>query len=203
MNTRQHGFTLIEVMVAIMLMAIVSLIAWRGLDSVSRADQHLQASTEHTEALLRALNQLERDLALRASTELRVPNLTQHETEPAQAPPAISVRSADNQRFRLDVIRSAAASEDGLQRVRWWLQDQTLYRAAAPARSRYPLPAPGEGVAVLDKVSDLQVRVWEPGQGWRQLSGNRKDEPQGLEIKLTRQTLQGAEHYRQVVGPLN
>lgn len=31
---RQAGFTLIEVMVAIMLMAIVSLMAWRGLDSM-------------------------------------------------------------------------------------------------------------------------------------------------------------------------
>ncbi|QHF45075.1 type II secretion system protein GspJ [Pseudomonas sp. S35] len=203
MKTRQRGFTLIEVMVAIMLMAIVSLIAWRGLDSVTRTDQHLQASTEHTEAILRALNQLERDLALRASTELRAPNLTGRETEPAQTPAAISVRSADNQRFRLDVIRTGATSADGLQRVRWWLQGQTLYRATAPARSHFPLPSPGEGVAVLDKVSDLQVRVWEPGQGWRQLSGNRQDEPLGLEIKLTRQTLQGAEHYRQVVGPLN
>ena len=30
MNASQQGFTLIEVMVAIMLMAVVSLIAWRG-----------------------------------------------------------------------------------------------------------------------------------------------------------------------------
>ncbi|MPQ85857.1 prepilin-type N-terminal cleavage/methylation domain-containing protein [Pseudomonas sp. MAFF 730085] len=202
MKTAQHGFTLIEVMVAIMLMAVVSLIAWRGLDAVTRTDSHLQASTEQTEQILRTLNQLERDLALRASVELRAPNLTGQEAEPAPVPAVISVRSADNQRFRLDVIRSAA-SVDGLQRVRWWLKGETLYRAAAPARSHYPLPAPNEGVAVLDKVSDLQVRVWEPGQGWRQLSGNRKDEPSGLEINLTRQTLQGAEHYRQVIGPLD
>lgn len=198
MKTAQHGFTLIEVMVAIMLMAVVSLIAWRGLDAVTRTDSHLQASTEQTEQILRTLNQLERDLALRASVELRAPNLTGQ----APVPAVISVRSADNQRFRLDVIRSAA-SVDGLQRVRWWLKGETLYRAAAPARNHYPLPAPSEGVAVLDKVSDLQVRVWEPGQGWRQLSGNRKDEPSGLEINLTRQTLQGAEHYRQVIGPLD
>ncbi|MBF2984526.1 prepilin-type N-terminal cleavage/methylation domain-containing protein, partial [Pseudomonas aeruginosa] len=39
---RQAGFTLIEVMVAIMLMAIVSLMAWRGLDSIARASAHLE-----------------------------------------------------------------------------------------------------------------------------------------------------------------
>ncbi len=42
---RQAGFTLIEVMVAIMLMAIVSLMAWRGLDSIARASAHLEDST--------------------------------------------------------------------------------------------------------------------------------------------------------------
>lgn len=203
MNNRQEGFTLIEVMVAIMLMAIVSLIAWRGLDSVTRADTHLQASTEHTEALLRTLHQLERDIALRASIELREPLLNDNDDERSGQPAAISVRSADDQSFRLDVIRSAATSQNGLQRVRWWLKDQTLYRAAATPRDRYPLPAPKQAVAVLDSISDLQVRVWEPQMGWRQLSGNRKENPQGLEIRLTRQTPQGEEHYRQVLGPLD
>lgn len=140
MKTDQHGFTLIEVMVAIMLMAIVSLIAWRGLDSVSRADSHLQSSTEQTQALLRTLNQLERDLALRASIELRTPGLT--EDEQPDDLPAVSVRSSDNQDFQLNVIRSAAPPEIGLQRVRWWLDGDTLYRATSAASDRYPLPAP-------------------------------------------------------------
>ncbi len=64
---RQAGFTLIEVMVAIMLMAIVSLMAWRGLDSIARASAHLEDSTEQGAALLRALNQLERDIALHSA----------------------------------------------------------------------------------------------------------------------------------------
>ena len=72
----------------------------------------------------------------------------------------------------------------------------------AAARSRYPLPAPTDGVAVLSEVSDAQVRVWEPDKGWRQLSGNRRENPLGLEIRLTRQTAQGVERYRQVIGPL-
>lgn len=197
MKPAQQGFTLIEVMVAIMLMAVVSLIAWRGLDSVTRADQHLQASTEQTEVLLRALNQMQRDISLRASVELTPPEATQTE-----GLAAVTVRSSDSKGFRLDVIRSAPMAGDGLQRVRWWLKGDALYRAAAPARDRYPLPAAKDGVVVLTGVSDLQVRVWEADKGWRQLSGNRREDPQGLEISLVRQTPQGVEKYRQVVGPL-
>jgi general secretion pathway protein J len=57
-------------------------------------------------------------------------------------------------------------------------------------------------VAVLDGVSDVQVRVWEVDKGWRQLSGNRREDPLGLEVRLTRETAQGVERYRQVMGPL-
>jgi general secretion pathway protein J len=202
MNQSQQGFTLIEVMVAIMLMAVVSLIAWRGLDSVTRADQHLQASTEQTEALLRAVNQLQRDLSLRASVELSAPGNTEDDTAKPAGLAAVSVRSSDSKGFRLDIIRSAPAAGDGLLRVRWWLKGDALYRAAAPARDHFPLPAAKDGVAVLTGVSDLQVRVWEMDKGWRQLSGNRREDPQGLEFSLVRQTPQGVEQYRQVVGPL-
>ncbi|MGY2134997.1 type II secretion system protein GspJ [Pseudomonas reactans] len=203
MNTSQQGFTLIEVMVAIMLMAVVSLIAWRGLDSVTRADQHLQASSEQTEVLLRALNQMQRDISLRASVELVATDVAQDEAPKTEGLAAVTVRSSDSKGFRLDVIRSAPAAGDGLQRVRWWLKGDSLYRAAAPARDRYPLPAAKDGVVVLKGVSDLQVRVWEADKGWRQLSGNRREDPLGLEISLVRQTPQGAERYRQVIGPLS
>ena len=198
MTPSQQGFTLIEVMVAILLMAVVSLIAWRGLDSVTRADQHLQASTEQTETLLRALNQMQRDINLRASVELNSRDDASKETGLA----AVTVRSSDSKGFRLDVIRSAPVAGDGLQRVRWWLKGDSLYRAAAPARDRYPLPAAKDGVVVLSGVRDLQVRVWEADKGWRQLSGNRREDPLGLEISLVRETPQGVEKYRQVVGPL-
>ncbi|WP_426236435.1 prepilin-type N-terminal cleavage/methylation domain-containing protein [Pseudomonas sp. TWP3-2] len=198
----QRGFTLIEVMVAILLMAVVSLIAWRGLDSVTRADGHLQASGEQSDSLLRAMNQLQRDVEMRAGIELSEPRKAGVDDEPSTAPPAITVRSSDSAGFRLDIIRSAADQPGALQRVRWWLKGDTLYRAVAPSRSRYPLPAPTAGVAVLNEVSDAQVRIWETDKGWRQLSGNRREDPLGLEIRLTRQTAQGVEKYRQVMGPL-
>lgn len=203
MSGREKGFTLLEVMVALLLMAVVSLIAWRGLDSVTRADSHLQASTEQTEALLRVLNQLEHDVALRASIELSEPVRPGADDEPSTAPPAVTVRSTDGQGFRLDVIREAADLEGGLQRVRWWLKGNTLYRAQGESRSRYPLPAPGAGIAVLSEVSDAGLRFWDKEKGWRKLSGNQQENPAGIEISLTRQTPQGAERYRQVLGPLD
>lgn len=202
MSARQAGFTLLEVMVAILLMAVVSLIAWRGLDSVTRADTHLQASTEQTEVLLRVLNQLERDVALRASIQLSEPTDAAADDAPTTAPPALTVRSTEGRGFRLDVIREAADQPGSLQRVRWWLKGDTLYRAQGRARSRYPLPAPGAGVAVLAEVSDAGLRYWDKEKGWRKLSGNRQENPAGIEISLTRQTRQGVEKYRQVLGPL-
>ena len=202
MKRSEQGFTLIEVMVAIMLMAVVSVIAWRGLDSVTRADQHLQASSEQTEVLLRALNQLQRDISLRAGVELNAPEPSKNSAEKLDGLAAVTVRSSDSKGFRLDIIRSAPVAGDGLQRVRWWLKGDSLYRAAAPARDRYPLPAAKDGVVVLSGVRDLQMRVWEADKGWRQLSGNRREDPLGLEISLVRETPQGVEKYRQVVGPL-
>jgi general secretion pathway protein J len=145
---------------------------------------------------------MQRDVEMRAGIELTEPKKVGTEDEPATAPPAVTVRSSDSKGFRLDIIRSAADQPGALQRVRWWLKGDTLYRAVAPARNRYPLPAPTAGVAVLGRVSDLQVRVWEMDKGWRQLSGNRREDPLGLEVRLTRETAQGVEKYRQVMGPL-
>ncbi|WP_100633783.1 PulJ/GspJ family protein [Pseudomonas qingdaonensis] len=198
----QGGFTLIEVMVAILLMAIVSLVAWRGLDSVSRADRHVKDSTEQARALLRVFNQLERDLALRASSELAEPVLAGMDPPSEKPLPAVRVQASDGRPARLELIRSSAAA-DGLMRVRWWLQGGTLYRAAAPARDRFPLPAPAGRVAVLEDVAEFNLRVWEPGKGWRHLTGEARDNPPGLEIELLRQSAQGPQRYRQVLGPLN
>ena len=198
----QHGFTLIEVMVAILLMSIVSLVAWRGLDSVSRADHHVKDSTEQTRALLRVFNQLERDLALRASSELVEPPVAGAEPPSEKPLAAVRVQASDSRPARLEVIRSSA-DDRGLLRVRWWLQGGTLYRAAAPARDRFPLPAPKVRVAVLEGVSAFNLRVWEPGKGWQALSGTGRDNPAGLEIELLHDTPQGPQRYRQVLGPFN
>ncbi|MDH0301513.1 MULTISPECIES: prepilin-type N-terminal cleavage/methylation domain-containing protein [unclassified Pseudomonas] len=195
---RQRGFTLIEVMIAILLMAVVSLIAWRGLDSVSRADLHVRQAGDDHQAVLRVLQQLERDLALRATVELVEPPLPGREPPGKPLLPAVRAR-AD----RLELVRTGAVPGSGLQRIRWYVRAGTLYRAAAPLRERYPLPAPKAGVAVLDNVTAFSLRSWQPKGGWQVARSEARDDPAGLEIRLDRRGRQGEEHYRQVLGPFN
>lgn len=199
---RQNGFTLIEVMVAILLMTIVSLIAWRGLDGVTRADAHLQDSAEQHAQLMRAFNQLQRDFALRATTELAEPPPPDEPTATRpSAPAAISIRSSDSDPLQLELIRAAADQDGKMQRVRWWIEGGTLFRASGFARSRYPLPAPKERVAVLSELERVDVRVWRADRGWRHLTGSKEENPAGLEISFSRRTAHGTERYRQVLAP--
>lgn len=66
----QAGFTLIEVLVAITLMALVSIIAWRGLENVSSQQRRLMADADENDTVIRMLGQFERDVALRAPDAL-------------------------------------------------------------------------------------------------------------------------------------
>ncbi|MBG7003755.1 prepilin-type N-terminal cleavage/methylation domain-containing protein [Pseudomonas aeruginosa] len=199
---RQGGFTLIEVMVAIMLMAIVSLMAWRGLDSITRASAHLEATTEQSAALLRALNQLERDIALHAPSR-EDPSPIDGE-EPAQPrdrlPPGLELKRLGEIPLRLDIVRASAEPGAPLQRVRWWRQGKILYRAASPSGDRLPLPALAERVAVLEDVTRFEIRAWVPGKGWTRLPARGKVRASGLEISLARVTGNGVERYRRVVA---
>lgn len=190
----QAGFTLIEVMVAVLIMAVISLIAWRGLDSMTRTNDQLQARMEETARMTRALQQIEMDLTWRATVEL--PSVAtealaadgeggESQTNAGDAtdtakpgtplmpllPAGLSAQRSLQGTLTLEVVRLAPARPGQWQRVQWWLQGGTLYRAAGEAASAYPLPAPSatDRVAVIEGVANFDMRAYEPGQGWRPL----------------------------------
>ena len=57
-----RGFTLIELMVALMVMAVLSLMAWRGLDGMARAREVTQTRADTLQALQSGLAQWGSDL---------------------------------------------------------------------------------------------------------------------------------------------
>ena len=58
---RSHGFTLVELLVAISILAIVAVLGWRGLDGIIRARTALTNQMEATRGMQLAFAQMQSD----------------------------------------------------------------------------------------------------------------------------------------------
>lgn len=108
-----HGFTLVEVLVALSIMAIIAMMAWQGVDGIVRTRAASNERLEQTLRLNTVLAQWERDLQAVASPE------TLPEGMPAMQFDGISVR----------MVRR---TPEGMQVVAWSLRGGQLLRWASP-----------------------------------------------------------------------
>ena len=69
-RSRRAGFTLVELLVAIGILAMVAVLGWRGLDSIVRARVALTADMETTRGMQLAFAQMENDCQNAAGQEL-------------------------------------------------------------------------------------------------------------------------------------
>jgi len=204
MKRTQAGFTLIEVLVAIALMAVVAIISWRGLENVSAMQRRLAGDADEVENVIRMLGQLERDLAMRAPDTL-LDGGVQGGSKPAPVSTLpqslrITIKETPDASATLEIIRSDAADPAAWQRVVWFLDGPVLRRAAGASARQYPLPAAGGGAAILAGITRFAIRAWVPGQGWINppfpATGTAFT---GLELSAERRTGERIERYRRVV----
>ena len=142
----ERGFTLVEVLVALFIMAVLAGLAWCGVDALVRTRDGSKAAAE---AVLRqgtVLAQWEQDL---------------NQVQDSAAVPALAFDGAS-----LRLTRRAAG---GLQYVVWTRQGNQLWRWASPPVTRVQALSDAwmrgqqwsaissEALAMLDGVSDLQV----------------------------------------------
>ena len=111
---RHRGFTLVEVLVALFVMAIMAALAWRGLDGVLRSRDAGRDSIDRTMLLTTVLSQWQTDLQ----------SLHQNNVVPGTL-------SFDGRTVRLTRL-----SDSGVQLVAWWLDGSTWYRWTAPPTTR-------------------------------------------------------------------
>ncbi len=100
--SRQSGFTLVEVLVALVVMATLALMAWQGVDGIVRTRDASQSRLEATLRLGTVIAQWEQDLASIQETDV-VPALT----------------------FDGSTLRLTRRTDDGIQLVAWSLQPST------------------------------------------------------------------------------
>lgn len=194
----QRGFTLLEVLIALTLMAVLSLLSWRALDVTARSSEQLSASTDDTLALVRVLGQLESDLGRHADTLPTEADGTGRGATPVVETGVLRLPGIHWSDQQLTIHR--AAQPGTAQEVIWRLTGQTLQRAVGAPSATLPLPRAVAYEAMLTQVEAFAVRAWVPGEGWSEtLTAAPGASATGLELALARRHDGADETYRKVV----
>ena len=163
---RARGFTLLELLVAITLLAILAVIAWRGLDSMTRTHEALAQRDERIEALKTAYAQFDADC-----TQLADPNTLSRSPIEVDANRVLMVRDRrdDGQPPAWQVVLYRIV--DGrLER----LQSQPITNRGDLRGALDNLRQGGGGAArylLATNVDSISARAWiEPG-GWMDNTG--------------------------------
>jgi general secretion pathway protein J len=165
---RVQGFTLIEVMVALVIMAVLATMAWQGVDGLVRARDGAQRNGEAALRLGTVISQWELDLS---------------QIQQSSAAPGL--------KFDGSTLRMTRRAPGGIQLVAWTLQGRSWYRWAAPPvtriqdlqewwiRSQQWAAIQPEALQMLDEVDAQQVYFYR-GNSWSnaQSTGDIETPPQ-------------------------
>ena len=138
-NTRADGFTLIEVLVALSIMAVIALLSWRGIDGMARAQEATRRHTDDVLALQAGLAQWRADLDAMISWPA-APRADRNR-QPGGTPGALTVQRSlawDGSTLRITRVAAGDAAA-GLRVVAWTRRPgsgQWLRWQSAPVRSQ-------------------------------------------------------------------
>ncbi len=182
-----RGFTLLELLVAISIFAIISAMAYGGLTRVLQDRDRLEVEHEFWRSLSLTFARMEEDLSQARTRTVRdvsgftLPALRGQPTDTrAMGSPSLEFT-------RGGVLTFDAGARSDMQRVAYRLVDGTLQRLIWPVLDQAPQTKPLE-LPLIKNVEDFQVRFYSPSGVWLDVwpaSGIGDPLPRGVEIKLT------------------
>jgi general secretion pathway protein J len=180
------GFTLVELLVAISILAMVAVLGWRGLDGIVRARVALTEQMETTRGMQLAFAQMQSDLEHVAGQEImdQRPYLLADQDRLT----LVRVASTENEPTRLQVI--AYRVVDGTLTRRESAGTRDLKQLDALWKSMTNSTDSTQPVALQAGVNAMQVLYWQNNQ-WRsgplltQAQVGLAQAPTGVQVALT------------------
>ena len=163
-HMRTRGFTLLEVLVAVVIFGIISILAYGGYNQLIRQSEIVESSATRTRAIQSTVERMAEDFEMLEPRPIREP--LGETLEPALRAGGTRVDTL------LDLTRSgwtnpAGLTRSTLQRVTYRLMDNKLERAYWNALDRTLTTEPTSAV-LLDKVRTASFRFMDQNQTWHE-----------------------------------
>ena len=163
-----RGFTLIEVLSALLILSLLALMSYRGLGAVLDAREHTRSETDKWRRVTAFLARFERDVQLAAPRPVRAVG-TAADTTPGTngTAPAWSGEVSSTQQARLEFSRFAATEGvDTARRIAYRLNEKSEIELWLwPGLDIAPGTLPARH-AVLAGVKTFELQYLNPGLAW-------------------------------------
>lgn len=168
---RTRGFTLVEVLVATAVFAIMSALAWGGLNAVIRARAILVAEQQDFSRTLRAVGALERDLQAAVARPVR--------GNYGETLPALRGDGDNLELTRLGYASPLVEARSALERVIYQQDGKSLKRGRFAVLDRAASSLP-EFSELRDRLRRFQLRYMDAQGNWLEAWPRRDDAPEAL-----------------------
>ena len=179
----QRGFSLVELLVAMAVLAMLASISFRGLSSVLDAEAHVRLETRRWNDVAVVISNMGRDLSLAVARPVR-------DSAGGTGAGLVMGSLKDDAQGQLVITRlgdnDSASSQSDLRRVGYRLRARTLEYLVWPAVDLAPDAVPAVS-PVLEDVTELRLRALDQGGSWMSVwpaGGQTNTLPRAIEAQI-------------------